>query len=286
MSQAHARPFFLVPTPTREAAPEIKGVPGWAQERRDDTAAGDLYITPEWVWAWFWERFEPLPATTIYDPATCGFEGWSAGGEWASQHHRHALLADADPLASADLRGRPIARADFLTAPAPRARTSHITNPPFNLFARWWTKAMRESEEVILVLRAGALATRKGRYAEGLHSYWQPAKRMAFELHPLEGLRRLQHNAELQARMRAGELTPAQAKAASLDVFEDPKARTGYRCSPSGIDHGIAVWRPGYTGIPAMIIESTEPRQPTLFGDAGRPKRVSAGDRLMWRRSG
>lgn len=280
----HARPYFLAPA-TEE--PQEERHP-WMQNRRPagDTAARDLYLTPVAMWEWLWARFEPS-GEVISDPATAGVGGWCAGGQWAARQGLRAELADLEPQADRCLAtSSPIVRADFLLAPPPtdKARRTHLTNPPFAVQAKWWEKAMREADEVILVCRAGFLATGRGRFKEGLHSYWQPAARWAFELHPDEGRRREAHNAHLDAAVAAGRIPSAQRDREKLDVVPDSRVRTGYRCSPAGIDHGFAVWRRGYRGVPAFILEPAgESGQPTLFG--GAPvRRVSTRDELSWRR--
>ena len=259
------------------------------QRPKEERPALDLFITPIDVWKWFFDLFEPAPGTVIYDPACCGYDGWTAGGYWADMHDRSAVLADLNPMSvQCRFTNRLISTRDFITASARDGRITQITNCPFGISAAWVSKAVQESVEVILLVRAGFLATGNGKWRQGLHSYWQPARRMSFLLHPDEGRRRIALNEDLAGKVARGELSKAAVKSLKQDVVIDPKCLTGYRGSTTGIDHGFAVWRKGYTGIPAFMLETAETnfRRSGQVGLFSRPQqRISTEMSLQWQRA-
>lgn len=248
--------------------------------RAADRAPRETYLTPTWAWEWFFARFRPLPGTVIVDPATGGWNGWTAGGRWASIHGREALLSDLHPLAGrCRFTQQPIkavAYEDLALPPGPSY--SLLTNGPFPVYPRWLGRALASCEEVVLLVRAGWLFAGDGLRVRHLHSYWQPARRMAFLLLPEEGDRRETFNQEYAEDIREG-------RRKALDVVRASDEWTGYQCSATGVDHGFAVWRRGYEGIPALMVESaTAPsRQLDLFtGAPALPPRVCSDDRLTW----
>lgn len=282
---APALPLFTRPLPAAvESARATRGTGGNQRRRaREDRAALGRYLTPMWVWDWFFARFEPLPGTTICDPCCAGYAGFTAGGRWARLHGREAELSDLAPL-SGQCResGAPIAERDVFRAAWPRRRRTILTNCDYEHAEAFVTRFLRLADEVCVVMRSGYLFAGGGRRIRGLHSWWQPSRRMAFELLPEEGERRLAHNADLDRRVAGGELTAAEADRLRLDVHRDPDTATGYRCSASGVDHGILVFRRGYEGVPGLIVEGVDAPggQAPLF--AAERRRVTSDAALAW----
>ena len=133
-----------------------------------------------------------------------------------------------------------------------------ITNPPYNLLPEFVPWALSQAEEVVIVTRFGFLCAEQGRRARYLAEYLQPAKRLAFELLPAEGRRRVKYNAMLDQILANGDITQTQYKKDRLDVHEDPRVLSGYRMSSTGVDHGWAVFRRDHVGPAKLLIESAE----------------------------
>lgn len=218
--------------------------------RTVDTSPGECYLTPRWAVEWLLVRWTPL-GQVICDPCACGFGGWAIGKEVGDHLKRRVELFDIDP------KHEDVVELDFrdLQFDPTNSRTI-VTNPPYDLlpeFVRW---GLEQAEEVVVLTRFGFLCAEDGARAKNLWAYLQPAKRLAFELLPEEGKRRIAHNKHLVDMVFKGECSDAAAKKQMLDVHADPRTLTGYRMSATGVDHGWAIYRRGWTGDARIVIES------------------------------
>lgn len=217
------------------------------------TVEAETYLTPAWAVAWLLRYWSPL-GDVVCDPCACGYNGWSVGKVVAGDRRKFELY-DLNP------QHESVRQADFrsLVMPAlPFESRTIITNPPYNLlpeFVRW---GLTQAEEVVVLTRFGFLCAENGARAKNLYGYYQPAKRLAFELLPKEGERRVQHNARLRALLESGELTEKEYQTRKMDVHVDSRTLTGYRMSSTGVDHGWAVFRRGYEDKKELVIESAD----------------------------
>ena len=252
-----------------------KGLNGM-NKRVKETVEAETYLTPPWAVSWLLDRWTPS-GSVICDPCACGFGGWSIGGQVVDTLNMRQGKDGVWSVELYDLTPRHVnvRPADFreLTLPEIVGTRTIITNPPYNLLPAFvrWAVTQPSVVEVVVLTRFGFLCAEQGRRAENLFAYYQPAKRLAFELLPEEGLRRVTHNEVLLARLEAGEITQAEYKKNLLDVHEDPRCLTGYRMSSTGVDHGWAVYQRGYTGKKELVIESAE----TEEGEEGPSKRLA-----------
>ena len=217
------------------------------------TSPEDCYLTPPWAVSWLLDRWTPAGAV-VCDPCACGYGGWSIGG--AVGAGRGIELFDVEP------RGDGVLRADFreLVLEFLSGGRTIITNPPYRLLPEFvrWALVQPSVLEVVILTRFGFLCAEGGRRAEHIMAYYQPARRLAFELLPEEGRRRIEHNEELERWVRTGACSEAAAKRSRLDVHADPRCRTGYRMSSTGVDHGWAVYHPRYSGPALLSIGSAD----------------------------
>lgn len=225
-------------------------------KRVEDTASGECYLTPKWAVEWLLARWEPM-GQVICDPCACGFGGWSIGKMFADRFELRTELSDVDPQSES------VERADFRDLKFSLGMSRTIsTNPPYNLlpeFVRW---GLENAQEVVVLTRFGFLCAEDGARAKNLWGYFQPAKRLAFELLPEEGKRRIEHNLKLSTMVESGELSEKEFQRQKLDVHADPRTLTGYRMSATGVDHGWAIYRRGWRGDARLVIESASDKEP------------------------
>lgn len=195
-------------------------------KRKSVSTDGDTFLTPRWAVLHLLYSWAPA-GSVICDPCACGYAGWSIGGEVQAAYPDVSLeLYDITPQSDV------VTKADFRDLVLPTRHRTIITNPPYDLlsngeFMRW---ARQYADEIVVLTRFGYLCAEDGARAKGLTAYYQPARRMAFELLPKD-------------KDREGSI-------------KDPNTLTGWRLPSTGVDHGWAVFRRGHEGPADLWIES------------------------------
>ncbi len=212
-------------------------------KRSVDTLPEETYLTPRWAWQWLAERWKPL-GDVICDPCCSGYGEWTAGGMIAAINGKASELSDIAPQSTTCQQSKQtIIKSGYKDLVLPVARRTIITNPPFDLLPYFLPWSLENADEVVLLMRFGWLCAANGKRAMGLSAYYQPAKRLAFEVLP-------EHVAAINSKKENS-------------VRRCKNSATGWAFPSTGIDHGFAVWHKGHVGPALLYIEPTKEMKPT-----------------------